>query len=165
MEFIVSGKQGKHSFIDYVPVTVVAGTNQFAQDLRDLMKESVTRFDSIQGEQISNNMIRVFKTTKDLTEATSCTIRKPLFGSSYYALMTTGNTQEQLDSDYRKVAEKVGAALGSDFFYSISTSADGIDFTNKNRLAHESVPDVSVQVVNENGGYSIYVVVRQVDIF
>jgi hypothetical protein len=165
LEFIVSGKQGLPSFVNYLPVTVAPASNQLAQDLRDLIKESVNRFDAIQGELISDNMIRIYKTTKMMDQALACTIRKPLFGGSYNALMTSGVAESQVEPEFRKVVEKVGAALGSDFFYSYPPSNDGLDFTQKDRLSHESTPDVSVQVVRENDSYSIYILVRQVDLF
>lgn len=165
LKCVVSGVQDQPCFVNFFPITFEPGTSSFAQDLRFLIKESVTRFDSIQGELISENMYKLYKATKVLESAQVCTIRKPLFGSTYYAKMVSGLAKDQVADEFKKVASKVAESLGSDYYYSLFFDGSGIKFVSKPSIGFDAVPDVTIEVVTEDNAYSIYIKILQVSIF
>jgi hypothetical protein len=165
LQCVVNGVRDKPCFVNFFPISFEPGTSQFAQDLRLLIKESESRFDSVQGELISENMYKLYHATKVLESAQECTIRKPLFGSTYYAKMVSGISKDQVADEFKKVVTKVAEGLGSDYYYIMLFDGSGMNFVPKSTLSFDAVPSVSVVVEKESEAYAIYVKIQQVSIF
>jgi hypothetical protein len=162
LKYIVEGNKGKACSIKYIPINNPRTNTQFSQDIRMLVNEAASGFESLKGELVNNNYYKEYKANKCIAEAKVCLVRNYLFGKTYVASLGGGVSKEQLWPIISNIGGGVAQALGSEYFYHILQNNSGIGFTAKNKMSAEEHPVITVESMKDtNETYIILIIAHQ----
>ncbi|MDD5541176.1 MAG: hypothetical protein PHG61_10850 [Candidatus Marinimicrobia bacterium] len=125
------------SFTDYEGLTTPAANTEFAQSLQQIIREASEDFDCIIREPIdSPNMFERFNPFIAPPGYDNCYIEDRTNNIIYYVIPVFKNVdQPTMNAQAKLIFEKVSAALGSDYAFTVSDDQTEIGFVRKDKPA------------------------------